>query len=355
MAVIVKSRRKAPNRVQTSEPASSVTGETWFNGFTVKCRHADGRWIDPRRLEALPGPGAGYGYICGGESPTEVAVSTVERVNFVTGTVGAVNAYLPKNKCLMSPANSKDNLYMFGGLAGTTPYSDIDRLAFPFDDGSSVTQVGVLEAAMRRTEGFNSSTDGYCVGGYDGSGYYSTVRRFDFATEGLTNVTVSRLGEHATTSAFNSSAYGYVVVQSSLERFWFATQASNAVVRSDCLVANADSSACFNSSAHGYLVAGSVSGSAIERVEFPFDAGTAIQVGYCMVDNAYFLSGANSSTAGWFVQGRTYDGTTVTHYSYVGRVDFPFDDGEVIVSDYMNTPRSTLAFGDGVDFVAQFV
>lgn len=135
-----------------------------------------------------------YGYSSGGFNPS-ISISVVERLLFpfsMSSTATHVGN-LTSSKGRIGGCNSSNHGYIIGGeftYAGT-PITQIDRVAFPFDSGTS-SSVGNLSSIVSSTGCCNSSTHGYSLGGYD-TGSNTSVQRITFPFDSGTATTVGTM------------------------------------------------------------------------------------------------------------------------------------------------------------------
>jgi len=204
-----------------------------------------------------------YGYIAGGEDNSSNRKSSIFRLTFPfdSGTMG-VNGNINQSKRSTSTCNSSNHGFICGGSYTETigfEFSNIDRVTFPFDSGTS-NNVGNLTTTKNLLwQQFNSSIHGFITGGYytNSSTYLSSIDRITFPFDSGTANSTGNLNQSKATSGFNSTQYGFTVCG-------------------------------YNGS---YL-------SSIERITFPFDSGTSTLIynlfeqltnSKCSIDNTDFV------------------------------------------------------------------
>jgi len=179
--------------------------------------------------------------------------------------------------------------YVCGGWNYSGYLSTIDRFQFPFGSGTA-SKVGNLSGSRGYLSANNSSTYGYVCGGWKNSSgrcHFSIIDRFQFPFDSGTISKVGNLsGSREYSSANNSSTHGYICGGSS-----------------------------FDNSSWYYL-------STIDRFQFPFDSGIASKIGN-LSGTRYALSANNSSTHGYVCGGYA----DPSCYSTIDRFQFPFSDG----------------------------
>jgi len=204
----------------------------------------------------------------------------------------------------------------YGPAGETSSYSGIQRVDFPFDLAVA-HQVGVTESEYNLySAGCNSSNYGYLIGGFDSPSpriSLFTVKRFDFPFQSGNAITVG-----STTGKYKAAG--------------------------------------FNSSQHGFAAAGFIRSPAafysnIDRITFPFDSGGASNVGN-LTGERYNVSALNSSNQGYVIGGETevFISGTVTWYSNVDRVIFPFNSGVASHTSNMRIAGSDTASCNSSEF-----
>jgi len=296
------------------------------------------------------GTGYDYGYSMGGDS-------TIDRITFPfdSGTATHVGN-LSGSRHYAAGCNSSNYGYCMGGGEGSNFYSTIDRITFPFDSGTT-THVGNLSGARRDAAGCNSSNYGYSMGGMDG-GNCTTIDRITFPFDSGTATHVGNLsGTISDVVGINSSNYGYSMGGydgsnhiSTIDRITFPFDSGTATHVGNLSGIRQHPAGC-NSSNYGYCMCG-WDGlnklSTIDRITFPFDSGIATHVGN-LSGNRFSAAGCNSSNYGY-----SMGGSDESDISTIDRITFPFDSGTATHVGNLSGARDYAAGCDGTDFVTLF-
>ncbi len=349
--------------VQLTTPTINIEiGDTWMNpntGFIKICNRFK-HWV-PYSSGKIGGPGADYGYCCGGYSGTAY-LSSIDRITFPfdSGTAKNVNN-MNNNRSASTACNSSNYGYLIAGvLTDIDRLSSIERITFPFDSGSSVL-VGNVMIEKYQAQGCNSSNHGYSMGGATISEIISFI---DCITFPFDSGTASRVGNLSGINYFsagcNSSNHGYNMggnngigsaYLSVIDRIAFPFNSGVALHVGNLTMAFYALAAC-NSSSYGYSMGG-FDGvniiSIIDRITFPFNSGTASRVGNLPSFKAH-ITGCNSSNHGY-----NMGGVIGPFISSIDRITFPFDSG---TATYVGNLSGILHSGsgiDGVDFTTLFV
>ncbi len=374
MSILVNMKKKGPKRVQSAEPLSD-NGTTWFDSDTGEYgvySPEEDLW---RAVPAKPTPGSEYGYLIGGAYTANY--SMIERMQFpfndsLTRRSGDLSVAAWGQGCCNSSAYG----FSMGGATSTgealpgggdaaAPVATIERLAFPFDEGSLST-VGSLNTSTYGSTAFNSSTHGYC------NGYATAMDRLTFPFDAGSTVSADHLTTtytHFLTEGYNSSTNGYMTSgswdrsnphksMSTNYRVAFASDGSE--ITCGGLGQSATGCATFNSSVNGYISMvcsggvsiwwGSFTAGSDRRMSFLTHTQSATSL--TLRPGAYSHGGGiNSSISGYICGG----GTDVVVVSTVSRVDFPMTVGSAFVTGQLAAPRATLGAIDGVDFTSLFV
>ena len=340
---------------QPTQPSSGVDGDKWYNtvdGSTYTYSTGPGWTLPP----------SNFGFFMGGwRDGLSGDTSNIERMSFpfdsgTTTTVGYLTVALRGGS---QGFNSSTHGYTFGEQG----YSGVQRITFPFDSGlASFVGRGTYEPI--NSAACNSSTDGYAACGYDpNSGTnYSIANKFTFPFDNPSIATVAGqlTGSRSEIVAVNSSLHGYFVggdipspggASSSIERLAFPFTGTATALGN--LSGSTFPAAVCNSSEHGYVFHHTSGLSTIERFAFPFDSGDAVQVGN-LSQSKRWSSGVNSSVYGYSVSGRLNDGS-LTFTTAVERIEFPFDSGSSAITGSVNIASNRARSCDNTDFVTQFV
>lgn len=310
--------------------------------------------------------------------PMDYSVDTMLQVSNLSSTREGTSA-----------CNSSTKAFIFGG--GIT-YSlsdpdymtkEIDTVSFPFDSGSPVS-FGNLAGTRMYSSACNSSSQGFIMGGtYDTTPstlvyYLSTIERVYLSFEsGVTGVHVGDLSVgRLACSGFNSSTHGYSVggynanvldatyaepISSVIDRITFPFNSGTASKVGTLGMTNLSAktqgtlgAATCNSSAHGFILGGQAL-SSVDRIAFPFDSGTSTTFGNLSTSRSR-NSGCNSSINGYSISG-TNAGSN-TEYTQVDRIDFPFATGNATTVG--NLAGTTISYfnasaTDGTDFVNMLI
>lgn len=168
---------------ELSAAANSITTDTiLFSGETA----AAGGNLNNSRSRCGSFNSTLYGFCCAGwQSGLASYFSSTERsaFPFTAGTAYVGGNIASSGYVCCSNINSS--------LAGYLNYyngssiSNIVKIVFPFDNGSSSSQAGYMTATLNATvsAGFNSSLCGYVAGGYV-SNILTTIQKMTFSTEG---------------------------------------------------------------------------------------------------------------------------------------------------------------------------
>jgi hypothetical protein len=151
-----------------------------------------------------------YGYSMGGYNGSAY-ISSIDRITFPfdSGTASKVGN-LSGTRYAPAGCNSSNYGYSMGGYISSSA-SIIDRIIFPFDSGTA-SYVGNLSGTRYHVSGCNSSNYGYCMGGYDNgvAVNMSTINRIAFPFDSGTSSQVGNLsGNRRGGGGCNSSNYGY--------------------------------------------------------------------------------------------------------------------------------------------------
>jgi len=165
----------------------------------------------------------------------------------------------------MSACNSSQHGFAIGGTdstSGSVEISSIDRITFPFSSGTA-SVVGNILGAKRGSAGCNSSQHGYSMGGYSDSTAlitYSYIERIAFPFNSGTSTHNSLLSKGGyNNGAFNSSQYAFTFglseasVNSFVDRFMFPFNSGTSAVVGNLAVSGSYGTG-LNSSQVGYVV-----------------------------------------------------------------------------------------------------
>ena len=263
-------------------------------------------------------------YIClGSDSP----VCTVERMEFSTETVSAINGFGPPR---WAPGGNSSFSYGFVG-GGQDPgipenVSTINRL--DFDTETSSTPSSKLTLGRRlvsavqggvSTRRVGKATRGYWAGGWTGS-VNSRIDRMEFSTETIRNIgnLITATTDVASTQ---SDTYGYRVGGStgslicSIERLDFSNETSSSnpgqITQARRYLGSA------SNSNYGYFAGGNPYVCTVDRLDFYTDSVSA--PGQNITQARGYFEGANNTSYGYF--GGGYASPLLFH-STIDRIDF---------------------------------
>lgn len=224
-----------------------------------------------------------YGYLCGGY--TTSWTTKIDKLSFannstITTSVGNIST----TRLYHSGCNSSQYAYIIGSGQNYGNYlSSIERVLFPIEGATGVVCGNlIINNGTWRQATFNSSRHGYVCGG---TYYYNEpkkIDRFAFPFDSGTTVTVGEVVVIRSSSiGVNSSLFGYVcggacdgygTACSYVERIDMSLTTGNSVVVG-YLSNSKQVSSSNNSSKHGYICGGYTTLSVIDRFLFPFDSG----------------------------------------------------------------------------------
>lgn len=159
---------------------------------------------------------ANYGYYGGGYSPTQI-VSTIARIDSSTETITAPGNNFPGSIVKCAAISSGVYGYFAGGNfpdPGSVPNTrcNIMRLDFANETVSDPGTNGVPQR-ISAMQGFSQPSYGYFGGGditpSAPPSYISTIRKFDFSSETVTNLTNTFSSGKIAMAAVSNETYGY--------------------------------------------------------------------------------------------------------------------------------------------------
>ena len=154
MAILIGSKKYGGVYAQGVAPSNPIDGDTWYdtvNKALMSYSLADNHWYTLSSSWAI---GSNYGYNMGGLSTSYI--SNIDRITFPfnSGTSSVVGG-LSIGKYQSAGCNSSNYGYCMGGSNATVYLSSIDRITFPFNSGTS-SAVGNLSG----TRYFSAGCDG---------------------------------------------------------------------------------------------------------------------------------------------------------------------------------------------------
>jgi len=234
-----------------------------------------------------------YGFSSTGNPSSGVYLSNIERIEFPfdSGTASQVGNTSSQKGYIKSGFNCSTYGYVCGGYNGSTDLSTIDRIVFPQDSGTT-SQVGSLTAQRYDYAGFNSSEHGFCSAGYRFSGFVtlSNIDRLTFPFDsGTSSITGNLTINCRYPSGCNSSEHGFNMggspstAVSNIERMSFPFDSGTASHVGNLNNTISDACGGINSTIHGFNAGGYSYFSNIERLTFPFNSGTSSITGHLSI------------------------------------------------------------------------
>ena len=328
-----------------------------------------------------------YGYYIGGCDYTQAVgnTSSIDRITFPFNTGDStVMGTLTSAKQGMSACNSSTSAYISGGTSAdeTTDYSTVDRIAFPFNSGTTSASTNI-DTETTYPSGCNCSSYGYVIGGKVGANSSNSIKKqwFQFENDTYSTDVGDLSGTKHSCASVNTSIYGYVMggyegasPVSTIDKFSFsyengtATNVANLasttnlastipsrvlnMVNGSGTKVGTYSAGSFNSSQYGYI-SGGFALSSISRLDFSSDGSGSELRGNLKGDIKSGVCGCNSSNHGYSMGGAYYGINTT---SFIERINFSFDDADAVLVGNLSTSQHVRGAAiDGVDFGSQFI
>jgi hypothetical protein len=312
----------------------TINNNNIFGAFTLNDARGSrltGDWLNKESV-------ANYGWFGGGlipATPTPLAVSTVERIDFSNDSIAAsVRGSLSVSK-YASAATGNSNYGWFAGgilafpLVSATGVTTVDRIDFSNDSGTASPR-GPLSLGRALFASAGNSNYGWFGGGAIIQGtLLSTVDRIDFSNDASTaSVRGSLSLTRSQFAATGNSNYGWFgsgqsggTQFSTVDRIDFSNDFLIASPRGPLSLAR-DSAGATGNSNYGWFAGGSVPTqvSTVDRIDFSNDSVTASVRGP-LSSTRYRMGASANSNYGWFGGG----GLPVT--GAVDRIDFSNDTG----------------------------
>lgn len=330
-------------------------GDTWLSSLLdysyVWCLFENGhqKWIKMT-------DGYGFSIMAGFMFGSTNASSTTERITFPfesgdvvdTGTLSTLMA-------LSASLNSSKSGYLCGSFHSLTYVSSIDKFDFPFSNGTSVSAGNLSSITSGYCSGCNSSKNGYVT-----NGGISSIQRLNFPFSGSGSIVGNSINSCEAQGMFNSSNQGFCLggqissnTLSYIEKFDFPFEGDTIFIGN--LSGSFLINGCCNSENHGFTFGGYLGGdnasSSIQRILFPYNSGNSIVVSN-LSNSKRYSGGSNSSNHGFSFGANTMSGFVST----IERITFPFDNGS---SQKLGNLTHNLAFChsaiDTTDFNGLFV
>ena len=319
-----------------------------------------------------PLSGNGYGYMCGGTSPS--TISHIERLDFSNDTANTTPAVMSEARTNVAGVGNRNYGYIVGGYLAPNRKSSIDRLEYSNDTPGSLDKAA-LPTTLSETSAIGNADYGYTMGGYDGS-YISMIYRIDYANDTATAPHRSHILFGTGRMGVNGSneygyAYGSVLptVRSTVQRIDYSNDTATTLDRSEMgtprgetqgfssrmmglsqpVLANVPRS---GAAGYGYFGGGlftspsdqpSSSLSSIDRIDFANDTSTTLSsaLNYSPAPR-WGMGSVASSTHGYWVAGLFGSGGTADEASDTTRLDFSNDTGTLVVRGNLAVRRGGL-------------
>lgn len=350
--IIRDTRFSAPKWVGTV-PSSPQNGDTWWDTTRKKeyvYLSSTSKWYECMQ----PVTGGDTGYSIGHQTN----FSTLERFNFPFESGTTVLNALAAGGNYAAGCNSTQFGYVFGGYNAINGYhSIIQKINFATDIALKLS-TNLFGTSRYGTFGFNSSQNGYCAGGSNGSSYMSYIDRIPFYSDSTISISSYINSVRAWGHSVNSSQHGFLfggmITSSSsislIDRIIFSSDSSTSVSVGNLTVTRSVGSS-FNSSIAGYNCGGqgSVSYSSIEKIVFPFASGTATTISN-LSSSKYYSGGSNSSLHGFCI-----GGYSSSYLSSIDRMIFASDTSTCTIINNISAGTSANAGIDNTDFCAMFI
>ena len=210
--------------------------------------------------------------------------------------------------------------YVAGGQNSGGVFSSVEKFLFS-NDTNSVLAAG-LSVARTRPGAFSSATHGYVAGGASPlnlSTGYTTVDKFDFASDARTTLATGLGAERFSGAGFESETAGYLGggcvggdsnnPTTTVYKFSFADD-SRSTLASGLAAARRDAGS-FSSTTHGYVAGGAESNSTMTATVYKwlFSNDSRSTLGTGLSFNTQGPVSFHSSTHGYVGGGLTTDGT----------------------------------------------
>ena len=172
-----------------------------------------------------------YGYIAGGEHPTDTDYSFINRLDFETESMNLLTTTLSRGRERLNGGIMRDNALNYGYfMGGYSTDSRVDRLDFNTESMAISTNLPQGQNFLSAYS-YGKANLGYYVGGVYPSAIQSDIIRFDFTTETYTDTgNDSSLNLYGMNTTQNDN-YGYGSMggpgQSSTERIEFVTETAS--------------------------------------------------------------------------------------------------------------------------------
>ena len=243
--------------------------------------------------------------------------------------------------------------YSMGGGpdSSATQNSRIDQYSFTSDgngvaSGSSLSATRVYLGSVQ----VQSSTDGYCHGGY-AAGYLSKLDKFSFASAGTATLIGSITTAGASSSGCNSDTYGYRVgggnpMTNVIDRWPFASD-GNAVDVGDLLAAVNSPVTSTQGITYGYVFSGHPSNGTNQISKFSLvSSANAVSTTQTLTTSRSYTGGHSSQTYGYVTGGTE----AAPHSDHIDKYAFDSssnatDIGNLTYASFGHTSSSSTTYG----------
>ncbi|MEM2159360.1 MAG: hypothetical protein QXN55_00185 [Candidatus Nitrosotenuis sp.] len=300
-----------------------------------------------------------FGWISGGITTTSVPSSVISAFHLSNETVyNATSAAAAKtSECIAGGDNA--NAYIIGGVNGST-YSTVIQSFNQMSSSPSITvstatmTLPVGKAAMAAASGPSNSS--YAAGGYNGSTVYNTIYKIALNTASLTTLAATLKTTNAVLAGVGSTNFydnqnlaGYIAggnftggnnYQSDIDAFDFASEGVSQL--SATLSQGVFNAAAVSSVTKGYFGGGDISSTATTaNIDgFTYATRAILSIASALATSRANADGVNSNVRGYFGGGRNSDGSIVR--SQIDGINF-YDESQINPSAALATARYALA------------
>lgn len=206
-----------PNYIQTKEPINTKVGDLWFdsddNKYYIR-NDTNSEWIEIKKYSSI----GSYGYILGNHGYyCKLYSKDVNRIEFPfnNGSIVFLGELLPKAKESGSGCNSSTAGFIINSSVNINYDYNVYKINYSFDSKEQIEVKELTYDVVCGSSSCNSSTTGYICGGFKGphrtlNQAVTTISKINFSSDNeilkLNDKLTERKGSVAT---FNSSTTGF--------------------------------------------------------------------------------------------------------------------------------------------------
>ena len=321
--------------------------------------------IPATRTETVPAGGPAYGFFAGGgsASPSALALSSVERIDFSNDTAAPTAAGNLADKQHFNVAVGNQSYgYNCGGKGGPSvgayPGTRVQRIDYGNDSATAVFK-GDLTVRRQSAAATGSNSYGYIIGGFnsDVPGAISTVDRIDYADDTATALVKGPLptAKNNTMSTGNQS-YGYsaggepapapAYRMTSVDRIDYASDTSTAAPKGNMHRWGGKGAATGNANYGWFSLGESPSQSTyVTRIDYGNDTATSSPKGPLNVAKKNLGATGNGDYGYWSSGAPQPINTKVSRVDYSNDTATAVDKGPMTAGRYALGGLSSQAYG----------